>query len=79
MTAPDTCELDGREYRAVPARRGCDGCAAMPGHLSWGRCLEMCNALPPCAAHERGGGGDVIWITRGAMPRVKEGVNHAGV
>ena len=72
MSGRDTCVIGGRAYRAVPARRGCDGCAAFtpgPGCL-WRRDTALCNALPPCAEHQRGGGGDVIWITtRGGRPR----------
>lgn len=71
ITGRDTCTLNGREYRAVPARRGCDGCAAMPGHLSFGRDIELCSALPPCDTHGRGGGGDIIWVTRGGRPRAR--------
>jgi len=67
ITGRDTCTLNGREYRAVPARRGCDGCAAMPGHLGR-RDTALCNALPPCDTRGRGGG-DIIWITRGGRPR----------
>lgn len=70
ITGRDTCALGGREYRAVPARRGCDGCAAMPGHLGR-RDTALCNALPPCDTRGRGGGGDVIWITRGGRPRAR--------
>ena len=76
ITGRDTCLLDGREYRAVPARRGCDGCdgCAAMGYAKR-RDIELCNALPPCAGHQRGGGPDIIWATRGAMTR-KGGVSY---
>jgi|GEM_PF-2969742 len=60
-----TAEVAGRTYRAKASTRGCDGCAA--ARLSGGRDLELCNALPPCAGHLRGGGGDIVWAApRGA-------------
>lgn len=70
ITGRDTCTLNGREYRAVPARRGCYGCAAM-GYTGR-RDVVLCNSLPPCDTHGRGGGGDIIWVTRGGRPRKLE-------
>jgi len=62
----NTCIIDGRAFRAVPATRGCDGCAAW-GYS--GRFIPLCNALGPCAGHLRGGGPDIVWVTRGGHPR----------
>ena len=63
-----TAEVAGRTYRAKAATRGCDGCAA--ARLSGGRDLALCNALPPCASHERGHGGDIVWAAPRGAPRV---------
>lgn len=66
-----TAEVGGRTYCAKAATRGCGGCAAL--RADGRRETALCNALPPCAGHLRGGGGDIVWAAPRGAPRAVSG------